>query len=276
MLYNVVQSVKHYRKTDPEFKRIWDDEFTINPKMKENYINMFSSYGIDIQNDPAFDDFIKYNTYWYGNINLIQPDAIYSTLSRINFGLPQNVVAIFGEETDKYVCILIATTNIKAGQELVIDYFLNLHKKKSLSPKWTEAREMRGAEFAYHEDENMRQMMENLNSNQISDADKRTIIGKQLYSNGMVVKHPGTEFKIVDGCETLNAEDCRTKKAIKRCVSSGDIFKIAVGENRKEDWMGKEYLDEGQGGGEYVNLTRQICYMKQQKEFEGNVALARC
>ena len=81
---------------------------------------------MDLQDPPkgaALDAFAKFTTNWYGNKNWYQPMAVYSILSRIQEGVHPNVFAIFGDKQHDFVCILIATSNIEADEELVLDEY---------------------------------------------------------------------------------------------------------------------------------------------------------
>eukprot|EP01084_Bolivina_argentea_P003238 6054_1 len=246
MIYVIHGIVNKHRKKDPEFKHIWDNEFIENPQIFSKMMNTLSKYSKSksFPDENAIHDWVKYNTYWYGGINSYNPLAIYSILGRINWGLPQNAAVIFGGAKDRFICILIATKSIESGEEIVLDYFLNLHKKQAFTYMSMQAREFRGPEFGFDSkwNEEMRKVTMDLTSDETSNKDKKRIIMERLYSNGIIGKESSNIFKIVDGCLFLSDEDCRKKADMKRDIVSGDIFKVISGNKLAGGWTGDEFI----------------------------------
>ena len=181
-------------------------------------------------------------TFWHGSLNHRKPFGVYSFLGRINHGLPQNSAMVFGEDEDDFVCILIATKDISRGEEIVLDYFGNLHSNEALDSDLLDGRRFRGQEIGFDAD-SMLPITIVLNSDQAPIEDKKRILREQLYSNGIIGKAAEQTYRAMDvGCFGLNDDECQRKKDMKKSIVSGHLFDVLRGRKKAESWTGDEFI----------------------------------
>lgn len=241
MMYYVAKSVEKGLEIDERFKRIWTEEFRANQVTFSSWLSALKEHKRKIPPDQVMIDWAKFNTFWFGGVNGYKPIAIYSILSRVNYGIPQNVAAIFGEKEDDDVCVLIATRDLEEGEELTLDYFQNLHLKKSMSTANEWVRKDRGPEFGFEWTDDLRETVNKLHSDEVSSKEKRRLVHERLYSNGIIGKHGEQKLKIINGCDWLTESECETKKAIKEDIENGELFRIIKEKRSAAEWMGKEF-----------------------------------
>ena len=121
VVYEIHSQATNKRQTDPEFSNIWD-----SLAMNADILMQYSDPGVKYEDThPMVFDVTKFSTNHFGQGFDGKPMAIYGLLSKINFGLPQNIAVIFGDKQDNFVCTILATRGIKKGEELVSDYFFD-------------------------------------------------------------------------------------------------------------------------------------------------------
>ena len=243
MMHGVSVAISAARHMDGQFRRIWDEELETNQEMLAKYENTMKQNEIPLSVHTSLADWIKFMTFWHGSMNQRKPYAIYSVLSRINHGLPQNVAMIYGDRVDEFVCILVATKNIQSGEEIVVDYFGNLYTKEALDPHTLKARRFRGMEVGFAAD-SMLPITLSLVSDDVTKEDKRRIIRAELYSNGIIGKQFGGHYKAMDGCVGLSVDECIRKRDLRKSIVSGDIFSVLRGEKDAELWAGDQFVQQ--------------------------------
>ena len=210
-------------KEDPEFLSIWEN-LALNTQEFTRIKNDLRIYGIDPEDKHVLASAANLGVFWtnhYGQIAAREPLAIYSVLSKINFGLPQNVAAIFGSKDQGYPCVLVATRDIEINEELVMDYFLDWRQKASLDARW---RKIKSADFGYILDDAGLEVTRKLTSADVSAKDKANIMRK-IYSNGIVGKKPDDKYlDALPGRGDLNDAEFAIKKGLIGDVNSGEFF----------------------------------------------------
>ena len=234
---HVGQIVNKLKIEDPEFEGIWSD-FVMSKYRMDSWQQMFKKRNMlyTQQDVQALADLSIFATNVHGAISDLQPRAVYSILSRINFGLPANVAAIFGDEDDEFVCILIATKDLEADEELVMDYFYDWKDKEAVNDKNLISRRKMAKTIGFDLNNDWIRVTRLLTS-KISKQIKRKIT-HDIYSSGIIGKEAGKRLKVTHSCEDMKDKDCEIKQEIKKAVDSGDIFRIVNGKISPPEWAG--------------------------------------
>ena len=241
MLYKIEKKVQMLKANDQEFADVWNG-LAINAEILSFYI-----HGEDPVNHHKAYDIVKFITNHFGGINWNKPLGIYSLLSKINFGLPQNIAVIFGDKSDNDVCIIIATRDIERGKELVSDFFFDwfdFQTDKAQDPDYLmhlQRRKSIGTTFGFNQDdEKWMKLWKKLGSKKLSTTSKYKLATKYLYPNGIIGRSKNEETEIVNG--TYN----RLAEQIKDIISSRLLFDLIVGDADREapSWTGKQFIDK--------------------------------
>ena len=169
----------------------------------------------------------------YGAPRGREPSAVYPILSKINFGLPQNVMVISGDEAHHDISILMATKDIAAGEELVMDFTMDWSKPTSISFALAAKR---GFTVKLSDHENWPSLTGN--HRKLSDTEYVKVM-LALYSNGLVGKQRDEPLESLPGCRLLKAQECKRKNEVLAMVDSGDIWKVVSGEMEPPSWAGE-------------------------------------
>ena len=239
--YYIGSGVEWMMTRNPEFKQLWDHLDTNQGEFERTREMVKSSVTEQEMDSPeiqlAISSFAKFTTNHLGQIAHPprKPWALYSVLSKINFGIPQNVAAIFSDKEDGYRCVLIATRDIQVGEELVIDYYLDWDDKSALDR--TPVRAMKGRGFAFHLDDKAIDATKELTSKTVSKQRKAEVF-RHIYPNGIKGRAPGEPgLAALKGRGNLDETSYQRKLEIIKSVKTGDIFKALRGEIDLPDWM---------------------------------------
>ena len=196
MVLQINRQVKSQFISDCEFAKIWDG-LEVNPMdliwIRES-LKMHGSQQPIALNNMAKVFTNQINGKWHIN----QEITVYGLMSKINFGLPQNVAMIAGGSEHKFVCIALATKDIAAGTELVRDYFLDWFGYEGMRVNGNEFKEkirvrnIQSAIFTRGQSRSTNgikiRLLKKLNSNKYSAAKKYKMATKELYPNGIIGK----------------------------------------------------------------------------------------
>lgn len=162
-----------------------------------------------------------------------EPSAICPILSEISFGLPQNVMVISGEEDQEDVSILMATNDIAAGEELVMDFTADWSTPTAIS--FTMAVQQGFAVKLSDED-----TWPSPTGNHRALIDEEYVeVRLALYSNGLVGRQKEEPLESLPGCRLLVQQQCERKNEIMALIDSGDIWKIVNGKMEPSLWTGE-------------------------------------
>ena len=161
-----------------------------------------------------------------------KPDAVYPILSKIRFGLPQNVMVVSGDADHHFVSIMIATKDIAAGEEIVMDYLFDWNSESPLSFKLMVKQ---GFSIKLSKHRSWPQTGKEILPQREQE---RVFMG--LYSNGLVGRESGNErITSHPGCRGIKAANCKRKQQIEAFVNSGDIWKMVRGDIEPPSWAGE-------------------------------------
>ena len=254
MMNRIHSNVQSEHQRDPQFSRIWQTQIRADNDMKHRYESLRSFRG--------FADFIKVLSNRFGVMNSRKPLSVYALLSKINFGLPQNVAVMFGDKNDDELCAVMATTDIAKGTELVTDYLFDwfrLHPRSkseslifkkyyreffsdSLYRVYLSERKNIGEKFGFQQNAKWMKVIEDLNSENTSKRQKYEIAARELYPNGIIGKRRGKPMDIVNGGHS----ESHLAQKIKKMVDShqfADILDGAVSCDQSL-WTGTQFCDE--------------------------------
>ena len=239
VIQEIHSKAQHHAKLDPEFSEIWN-----GLAMNADILNQYSEPWTKFEEvDPMVFDIVKFSTNHFGQGFNLKPMAIYGLLSKINFGLPQNVAVIFGDEQDANVCVIVATRDIKQGEELFSDYLFDWfsYKEEEYQSADFKRRLFRrssiGALFGFSQKRYMK-LWKALSLSRKSSEEKYKIATKWLYPNGIVGRNPGQTMEIVKGGNSTLAHQ------IRQIVQSRLLFDLIVGDGDGEapKWSGKQFV----------------------------------
>ena len=239
-------SVEFAMRQNPDIKELWDNLDTNQAELERTReeIRVLLGDADKIMKSSkvqrAIKHYAKFITNHLGQVTRPQrkPWALYSILSKINFGLPQNVAAMFADKEDGYRCVLIATRDIEEGEELVMDYFLDWDDKTALDR--TFLRTIKGRGFGFEMNDEVIDAMRHLHSGEVP----LEIIAKTftaIYSNGIKGRAPGDSglgtVTLHPNHLQIDAATYQRKLAIVTSVHDGKIFRALKGEIELPEWM---------------------------------------
>ena len=168
--------------------------------------------------------------YTYGGATKRKPDAVYPILNQIRFGLPQNVMVVSGDADHGFVSIMMATKDIAAGEEIVMDYYCDWETKGSLSLllmiRLGFSIQLKGGNWPQ------------THTRKLTRNGKRKIF-MGMYSNGLAGRESGELINSLSGCRGLTDANCQRKHDVENFVDSGDIWKMVSGEMDPPSWAGE-------------------------------------
>eukprot|EP01084_Bolivina_argentea_P150790 263295_1 len=103
-MHELVQS----KQEDPEFSKLWN-QMGAHRQIYNRYVLMVNMFGMHTH--PGLTDLVKLNSNQFANIPRRKPLGIYALLSKINFGVPQNMGVVCGDSKTNYACTVFATTD---------------------------------------------------------------------------------------------------------------------------------------------------------------------
>lgn len=169
----------------------------------------------------------------YGAPRGRRPSAVYPILSKINFGVPQNVMVISGDTVHNDVSILMATKDIVAGEELVMDFTVDWATSTSISHALAVKQGLK-VKLNDHETWPLKEGKQR----KLTDTEYAKMM-LALYSYGLVGRQPGLLLETLPHCRFLTVHQCERKNEILALVDSGDIWKLVSGEMEPPSWTGE-------------------------------------
>ena len=231
-------------KSDERLKEIWLNEMCADQSLFQKQIIYLKEHGISIDSVPGAPDYTKYQSNKFGILRGRQPFAIYGLLSKINFGLPQNIACIFGEEKDNFVVIVIATKDINKGEELVSDYFFDWMDIQSVTnDNYANHRKWYAQQIGIKWNDRWDKIVHGLTSKSTSQQYKHMLL-QSIYSHGIIGLESGKNkiFEVMHGCQNFEGtKRCVTKRNIARSVHSRLIFDVVKGRKKPPKWTGKSF-----------------------------------
>ena len=199
MILQINKLVSANYHSDPEFSVIWN-ELAVNLNVKQ--------WAQNIAKNPIAERALlnmakvftnQVSAHWHS------PWHVYALLSRINFGLPQNVAVII----ERNVCFLVSTKDIAAGTELLRDYFFDWFNYEGMDANGKRFEDLMTDRklksnllgIASSKQKNPKlKLLKALNSNRWSKRKKHQMAVKELYPNGIIGKLPqDKDIQIVQG-----------------------------------------------------------------------------
>ena len=175
----------------------------------------------------------------YGALIRRKPDAVYSILSRVSFGLPQNVMVISGDKDHQFVSIIIATKDIAAGGEIMMDFTFDWLRGRPPGVPSLSLSLMLQQGWSVKLNGRDKWPQKATGKGELSRDEKEQIF-MGMYSNGLVGKQSGTEYlNSLPGCRGLTDMNCKRKQEVEDFVISGDIWKMVSGEMDPPSWAGE-------------------------------------
>ena len=238
---HAIHQIEQQQSTyDANFAEVWKAM-----AMNRDIFNFFAK-NIDPADYLAVINLAKFHTNHFRALSDTKPLSVYGLLSKINFGLPQNIAVIVGDEEEDFVCTVFATKSIKKGQELVTDYFfdwfdLDINKMERKDPKYELeliAREEYGKNFGFKQSEYM-QLWKLLSSDDTSIEAKSDAAVRELYPSGIVGKEAGWNMQLIE--TKSHGTDFELANKIGELVASRNLFEIIAGYYDKKcpRWLGK-------------------------------------
>ena len=252
IMQEIHRTVEQDRVDDTEFSHVWNS-IGFSHKMYMHHLKALMYAGLkDIPKtnlDPRLVDLIKVksNQFGSGNIRWRQPWGVYGVLSKINFGLPQNIAVVFGGAEHNFVCVAFAVKDIAKGEELVGDYFYDWFDydaskmSKDVIDGLMKRRENVGAFFGYNHSERMKKILDALGSDNKSQQKKYTIADRFIYPNGIVGKSSDQkELEVVAG-----GEENMLASKMQKLVNSKHLFQIIDGNVSVAipEWIGQSFKE---------------------------------
>ena len=149
-------------------------------------------------------------------------------------------MVVSGDRDHDFVSILIATTDIKKGEKISLDYFQDWDKLESSLSLFLTLKQ--GVKITFNDEGDY---WPNPDKDVIPARHERNRMLLQMFSNGFIDKASGRKLDYVStGCRRLSAVECNIKKSMKHLIESDDIFDIAVGTKDPPQWMGQELIDQ--------------------------------
>ncbi len=233
MLHRIHRDVQMKHKMDSEFSRIWNYQIGTNSDVHHRYHSELQRKGISMQHTLGMDDLVKVHSNIFGKMSRRQPFGVYALLSKMSFGLPQNVAVIFGEEQDDYVCVVMATKDIPKGSHIATDYLFDWfsfprNPVLRFQKYWKRLKigDAHLKTFGFDEHNRWMKVLRDLNAENTSKHQKYQIAESALYPNGVIGKESGSRMEVVSDARSEFA------KEIKEFVDSRRLFDALRGDLR--------------------------------------------
>ena len=208
--------VKEHIKQYPEFKRFWKS-LPVHPLQRKRLLKMLKSIN-EFHPKSAMNNYVRFATHKIASHR--RPRALYSVIGRLGFNLPQNAMVVIGDN-DK--AVLISTTSIQKGEEIVMDHFCDW-----LSPHFFETENIHNrrdwaGDRGFDLNEKWIAFFKRLRDDSSTTEQKNEML-LEMYPNGLVGKDANQKFTVMTGCKGLESSDCNKKDVMTKIIGSGAIF----------------------------------------------------